>query len=74
MVFHAGTGMRGADVVTAGGRVLNIVACGASIRQASDRAYAAIGGIHFDAMQYRRDVGRSVAVAPSAPAIVGGGM
>lgn len=74
MVFHAGTGVRGADGVTAGGRVLNVVARGASIPQASDRAYAAIRGIHFDAMQYRRDIGRSVAVTPGAPAIAGGGM
>lgn len=74
VVFHAGTGLRGADVVTAGGRVLNIVARGASIPQASDRAYTAIPGIQFDAMQYRRDIGRSAAVAPVAPAIAGGGI
>jgi phosphoribosylamine---glycine ligase len=74
MVFHAGTGVRGTDTVTTGGRVLNIVARGASIPQASDRAYAAIGGIRFDAMQYRRDIGRAVADTPSAPAIAGGGM
>jgi len=74
LVFHAGTGVRANDVVTAGGRVLNIVARGASIPQASDRAYAAIRGIRFDAMQYRRDIGRSVAVTPGAPAIAGGGM
>ncbi|HEX4841111.1 MAG TPA: phosphoribosylglycinamide synthetase C domain-containing protein, partial [bacterium] len=74
MVFHAGTSLRAAHVVTAGGRVLNIVARGASIPQASDRAYAAISGIQFDAMQYRRDIGRSVAVAPGAAAIAGGGM
>ena len=74
VVFHAGTGTRGAHVVTAGGRVLNVVARGASIPQASDRAYAAIQGIQFDAIQYRRDIGRSIAAAPSAPAIAGGGM
>ncbi len=74
VVFHAGTGARAADVVTAGGRVLNIVARGDSIPQASDRAYAAIRGIQFEAMQYRRDIGRSVAVTPGAPALAGGGM
>ncbi|HVH30946.1 MAG TPA: phosphoribosylglycinamide synthetase C domain-containing protein, partial [bacterium] len=74
MVFHAGTGFGGTDIVTASGRVLNIVAQGASIPQASDRAYAAIGGILFDAMQYRRDIGRAVVVAPTAPAIARGGM
>ncbi len=74
MVFHAGTGVRGADVVTAGGRVLDIVARGASIPQASDRAYAAIRGIQFEAMQYRRDIGRPLAVTPGAPAIAGGSL
>ncbi len=69
MVFHAGTGLRAADVVTAGGRVLNIVARGASIPQASDRVYSAIQGIQFEAMQYRRDIGRL-----GAPAIAGGGI
>jgi len=72
LVFHAGTGSLGADIVTAGGRVLNIVARGASIPQASDRVYGAIRGIQFEAMQYRGDVGLSVDVATGAPAIAGG--
>lgn len=56
-VFHSGTAKRGADVVTAGGRVLTVVASGADYRQAIDRAYAAVGTITFENMHYRRDIG-----------------
>ncbi|HEX4567831.1 MAG TPA: phosphoribosylamine--glycine ligase [Vicinamibacterales bacterium] len=57
-VFHAGTARRGADVVTAGGRVLTVVATGPDYRAAIDRAYHAVSLISFDGMQYRRDIGR----------------
>ena len=56
-VFHSGTAARGADVVTAGGRVLTVVASGDDYRTAIDRAYAAVGLIDFDGMHYRRDIG-----------------
>ncbi len=56
-VFHAGTGSSGDDVVVTGGRVLCVTALGDSVRQAQKRAYDAIGAIHFDGMQYRRDIG-----------------
>ncbi|HVE51462.1 MAG TPA: phosphoribosylamine--glycine ligase [Casimicrobiaceae bacterium] len=55
--FHAGTELRGDDVVTSGGRVLCVTALGDSLKQAQKRAYAAIGAISFDGMQYRRDIG-----------------
>jgi phosphoribosylamine--glycine ligase len=57
-VFHAGTARRGADVVTAGGRVLTVVATGPDYRAAIDRAYQAVSLISFEGMQYRRDIGR----------------
>jgi phosphoribosylamine--glycine ligase len=44
--------------VTAGGRVLTVVATGADYRTAIDRAYEAVGLISFEGMQYRRDIGR----------------
>ena len=56
-VFHAGTIERDGQIVTAGGRVLCVTALGDSIKQAQKRAYGAIAGIHFDGMQYRRDIG-----------------
>ena len=57
-VFHAGT-KQGADgkVVTAGGRVLGVTALGATrSRQAKERAYEAVGRIHFEGMHFRRDI------------------
>ncbi len=56
-VFHAGTkaGASG-GIETSGGRVLGVTACGASVREAHDRAYAAASKIHFDGVQLRRDI------------------
>jgi len=56
-VFHAGTELRNGKVVTSGGRVLCVTALGDSVRMAQKRAYETIKGIHFDGMQYRRDIG-----------------
>ena len=56
-VFHAGTARRGDQIVTAGGRVLTVVATAADYRSAIDRAYEAVGLISFEGMQYRRDIG-----------------
>jgi phosphoribosylamine--glycine ligase len=38
--------------------VLGVTASGESLQDAIDRAYAAIGKIHFDGMHYRTDIGR----------------
>lgn len=57
-VFHAGTTRREGRVVTNGGRVLSVTAVGAGMAQARERAYEAIGKIHFDRMHYRKDIGR----------------
>jgi phosphoribosylamine--glycine ligase len=56
-VFHSGTAKRGSDIITAGGRVLTIVASGGDYRRAIDRAYAAVGKISFEGMHYRSDIG-----------------
>ena len=56
-VFHSGTRRYGADTQTNGGRVLTVTALGATIKDASDRAYAAMKLIAFDGMHYRRDIG-----------------
>jgi phosphoribosylamine--glycine ligase len=56
-VFHAGTALGDVRPVTAGGRVLCVTALGETIRQAQRAAYAAVAGIHFDGMQYRKDIG-----------------
>jgi phosphoribosylamine--glycine ligase len=57
VVFHAGTKRAGDDIVTAGGRVLGVTARGVNLKDSIDRAYAAVKHIHFDGMQYRRDIG-----------------
>jgi len=64
-VFHAGTTLAGEAIVTSGGRVLCVTALGETIRQAQRIAYGAVSAIHFDGMQYRRDIGHR-AVAPRA--------
>ena len=56
-VFHAGTRMLGDNVLTRGGRVLDISATGVDLPEALARAYAGVSAIHFDGMQYRTDIG-----------------
>jgi phosphoribosylamine--glycine ligase len=55
-VTHAGTATRNGEVVTAGGRVLNVTALGGSPSEARDRAYDAARRIDFDGMQMRTDI------------------
>jgi phosphoribosylamine---glycine ligase len=57
-VLHAGTADRNHQLVTAGGRVLTVVAEGTDFSDAIARVYAGVERIHFDGMQYRRDIGR----------------
>ena len=56
-VFHAGSELKDGKVVTSGGRVLCVTALGDNVKQAQKLAYDALLGIHFDGMQYRRDIG-----------------
>jgi phosphoribosylamine--glycine ligase len=56
-VFHAGTTEQDGRTVVSGGRVLTVTALGDSVRMAQKRAYEAVAAIHFDGMQYRRDIG-----------------
>jgi phosphoribosylamine---glycine ligase len=56
-VFHAGTRLEGSRVVTAGGRVLCAVGLGDTVGAAQQQAYALVDAIHWDLVQYRRDIG-----------------
>jgi phosphoribosylamine--glycine ligase len=56
-VFHAGTRKRDGGYETAGGRVLGVTALAPTLAQALERVYAAIGGIHFESLHYRADIG-----------------
>jgi phosphoribosylamine---glycine ligase len=57
VVFHAGTRLEESRTVTNGGRVLGVTGIGRSLAEARDRAYAAVAGIRFSGMMYRRDIG-----------------
>jgi phosphoribosylamine--glycine ligase len=56
-VFHAGTALKGNEVVTAGGRVLAVSAAGDDLREALEKVYGVVAGISFEGMQFRRDIG-----------------
>ena len=58
IVFHAGTKAGGSGWETNGGRVLTVCAKGDSMVEAANAAYAAVDEIHFDGMQFRRDIAR----------------
>jgi phosphoribosylamine--glycine ligase len=55
-VTHAGTAERDGEIVTAGGRVLNVTGLGPTPAAARDRAYDAASRISFDGMQVRTDI------------------
>ena len=55
-VFHAGTALKGNQIVTSGGRVLGVTALGKDLKSAQAAAYAAVEKIHFAGAQFRRDI------------------
>jgi phosphoribosylamine--glycine ligase len=59
-VFHAGTTRTNGRLVSASGRVLNISALGASIREARERCYDAASRIKIDGSYFRSDIARGV--------------
>ncbi|MEB3199134.1 MAG: phosphoribosylamine--glycine ligase [Synechococcaceae cyanobacterium] len=60
-VFHAGSRLDGEGrLITAGGRVLAVVAQADDFDSAFERAYAGLGRLHFEGMTYRRDIGHQV--------------
>ena len=66
-VFHAGTSHNAdGELVTAGGRVLNVVALGKTFEEARERAYAACDLISFEGKQFRTDIGAKAARGRSA--------
>ena len=56
-VFHAGTKLDKGNVVTNGGRVLNVVGVDKDFKRAQEKAYDAMKLIRFDGMHYRTDIG-----------------
>ena len=59
-VFHAGTRADGADIVTAGGRVLGVTGFGPTVAAARAQAYANAARIDFAGKHYRTDIGGGI--------------
>lgn len=55
-VFHCGTKVEGAQIVTSGGRVLSVTGMGATLREAVDKAYAGVERISFEGSFHRKDI------------------
>ena len=55
-VFHCGTKAADGQTLTAGGRVLSVTGMGATLREAVDTAYRAVGSISFENAFYRHDI------------------
>lgn len=67
IVFHAGTALNpDGELITAGGRVLNVVALGDTFEEARNRAYEACELIKLEGVQYRSDIGRRALQGRSA--------
>src|SRR5690348_9140957 len=65
LIFHAGTKREGERLLADGGRVLNIGGRGATLKEARERAYAAIERIDWPEGFFRRDIGwRALKVSP----------
>lgn len=66
-VFHAGTAFNAdGELITNGGRVLNVVALGSSFEEARERAYEACDRINFEGKQLRTDIGAKAAAGRSS--------
>jgi phosphoribosylamine--glycine ligase len=62
MIIHAGTARNlEGNLISAGGRVLNVVGLGSNIEAARARAYESIGQIQLDGSFYRRDIAKAAA-------------
>lgn len=58
LVFHSGTSESGGVLQTSGGRVLNVVGRGKSLREAIDHSYSNVQHIRFTNSYYRSDIGK----------------
>ncbi len=65
-VTHAATARTEAGIITAGGRVLNVTALGATLEAARERAYEAAAMIEFDGKQMRTDIAAAATTGATA--------
>ena len=57
IVFHAGTTLENGKIVTSGGRVMAVTSFGANFKDALAQSYKNVEKLHFDKMNYRKDLG-----------------
>ncbi|TMD85494.1 MAG: phosphoribosylamine--glycine ligase, partial [Chloroflexi bacterium] len=65
VAFHGGVAADSSGYVTAGGRVLTLVALADSMAEARERVYRNVDRIHFEGMTYRRDLAQREVEAPA---------
>lgn len=58
LLFHAGTRINGARLVTNGGRVLNVIGRGQTLRDAIDHVYRNVDKVKFEGAYHRSDIGK----------------
>ena len=58
LCFHAGTKREGEKLLTSGGRVLGVTAVADTMEEAIKKAYFGVSLVSFDAMHFRKDIGR----------------
>jgi phosphoribosylamine--glycine ligase len=58
LVFHAGTLQKDHDIISNGGRILNVVGFGKDLKSAIDDAYDIAKSIEFSGKYYRKDIGK----------------
>ncbi|MEM9325393.1 MAG: phosphoribosylglycinamide synthetase C domain-containing protein, partial [Bacteroidota bacterium] len=55
--FHAGTALRGEQLVTSGGRVIAITSLGKNLDEAMTKTYHGVNHFQWEGMNYRKDIG-----------------
>ncbi|SEP81665.1 phosphoribosylamine--glycine ligase [Hyunsoonleella jejuensis] len=55
--FHAGAQLKDGKIITSGGRVMAITSYGETYQEAIKKSYQSIEKLHFDKMNYRKDIG-----------------
>ncbi len=57
IAFHAGAQIKDGEIITSGGRVMAITSYGNTYQEAIKKSYQSIDKLHFDKMNYRKDIG-----------------